>query len=102
MVKLPKVAVTPLLTWKSCTKPPPLTVIGPAPLPLRVIECAVLLNVSVDAKVIVAALGKAVGENVMLALLVSALAWATAQGRLPLVAALLLVFVTNQLLGTTR
>ena len=50
----------------------------------------------------VVALGNAVGEKVMLALLVSALAWATAQGRLPLVVALLLVFVTSQLLGTTR
>ena len=55
-----------------------------------------------DAKVIVAALGKAIEENVMLALLVSPLACATAQGRLPLVKGLVLVLVTNQPVGTTR
>jgi hypothetical protein len=80
----------------------PLTVIGPAPLPSMVMECAALLSVSVDAKVMVVALGNAVAEKVMSALLVSVLACATAHGRLPLLDALLLVFVTSQVLGTTR
>ncbi|MGC1451024.1 MAG: hypothetical protein WA830_13420, partial [Candidatus Sulfotelmatobacter sp.] len=53
-------------------------------------------------RVMVVALAKSAGLNVMVALLVSEFACATAHGRLPLVDALLLVFVTSQALGTTR
>jgi hypothetical protein len=83
-------------------EPPPLTLMGPAPVPSIEIEWAVLLRMSVDASAIVVALGNADGENVTLAFVASVLAFATAHGRLPLVAALLLVFVTSQLLGVTR
>jgi hypothetical protein len=102
IVRFEMVAVTLASTKKSSCAPPPLTVMGPALLPLMVIEWEVLLKVNVPASVMVVALVKSDGVNVMSALLVSESACATAQGRLPVVAALLLVFVTHQVLGTTR
>ena len=95
-------AVTEGLHGEIRPTPPPLTVIGPAPLPSMVMANAVLLRVSELASVMVVALAKSVGLKVMSAALVSVLAWATAHGRLPVTVALLLVLVTTQELGTTR
>jgi hypothetical protein len=74
MVRFWMIAVTLVSTVKSRTVPPPLTVIGPAPAPSMVMACAVLVNASVDAKVMVVVLGNAVEEKVISALLVSVLA----------------------------